>query len=69
MQGSMAGKYRCGAPISSSGPCTLSSVSTYLSLYYRQQGLLAGMLISVLTLLVLVCIYMRDPEWPHVSRT
>ena len=37
--------------------------------YYRQQGLLAEMLASVLTLLLLMCIYMRDPEWPHVSRT
>jgi uncharacterized membrane protein YfhO len=34
-----------------------------IAFYYRQQGLLAGMLISALTLVALVWIYLRNPDF------
>jgi hypothetical protein len=37
--------------------------------YYRQQGLLAGMLISAITLLALLWIYLRNPYFRSSLQT
>jgi len=39
-----------------------------ITFYYRQQGLLAGMLISALTLVALLWVYLRNPDFYYAFR-
>jgi hypothetical protein len=39
-----------------------------IAFYYRQQGLLAGMLISVVTLVALLWVYQRNPDFYYAFR-